>query len=132
MALLPALPGHDQPRREGVAVTEDRIEFHLWNWSRWMGVRVVALPPGAPKKASGGMGVSHRSDVDTMTRAADNRCAAAVDAIIDGLSPIERAAIHHFHLEAVFRFPRVGLGAEKAYALARDRIGFELDRRGIP
>lgn len=116
-------------------MTESRITWHLDNWAYWQRAPESGRggpPRGYPSAAGSGVGVQRRSNLDSMIDAADARCAKVVDAILDGLRPIERAAVHHFHLAAVFRFPHIGMSAERAYARARDEVRLGLIRRGIP
>lgn len=116
-------------------MNEDRVSWHLDNWAYWQRAPEAgrgAAPRGYPSAASSGMGIQRRSNFDSMCDTADARCARAVDAILDGLRPIERASVHHFHLSAVFRFPRTGMSAERAYARARDAVRLGLISRGIP
>lgn len=121
-------------------MTDDRITWHLENWAYWQRddssrTRSSLDDPerGAySSRASGGMGVSSRSDFDSMCDAQDRRCADAVDAILwQECRPLEREAVTHLHLASVFRFARVGYLVRDAYATARQKVGRGLDRRGI-
>ena len=110
-------------------VTDDRLDFHLWNWANWhrssvaATVRALWYPAGAS-----GMAVSHGSDFDGMVAEVDHRCAEAVESALDDCPTAERCAVHHVHLHAVYR-PRIGLDA--AYGSARLRLAAGLDERGI-
>jgi hypothetical protein len=108
-------------------MTDDRIDWHLWNWERWMR-RDRGRGAGYPRQASGGIGRSHRSDFDTMVETADSRCARAVDAIVGGLTPACRGALYNKHGLAVFRGIRDEPGH---YDEARRVIGRKLTRKGI-
>ena len=44
---------------------------------------------------------------------------------------LRRNAVHHLHLYAVFRFPRLGQCVEEAYARAREHVRNGLLARGI-
>lgn len=113
-------------------MTDERLDWHLANWAEYMRPRQSDYGRGYSGRASGGMGQSGSRDFDTMVEAADSDCARAVDAIICGsCTPIEQCAVHHYHLGAVFRFQRIGRGAELAYESAREKIGAGLVQRGI-
>jgi len=120
-----------EPQRLGRGMPEDRLTWHLDNWSEWQRDRHADFGRGAPHRASGGIQSGSSRDFDSMVAEVDLKCAKAVDVVIDDLSPVERAAVFHIHMGAVYRFPRVGLGAEVAYARAREGIRAGLLRRGI-
>ena len=109
-----------------IGMTDDRVDWHLWNWSQWMRRNSHRL--GYPRLASGGMGRSAHSDFDEMVQAADARCARAVDAIIEALPAAQRIAVHHKLLASVYR---VRADLATSYADACDRIRRELMRKGI-
>lgn len=108
----------------GRAMMDDaRIDWHLWNWERWMqDGRIVR---GYPSRASVGGSTASR-DFDAMVADADNRCAMACDAIIESLPLREHAAVYSAHLTAVRRVDLTG-----AYDTAKAKIGRSLDRRGV-
>jgi hypothetical protein len=115
-------------------MSEARLEWHLDNWAEWQFKRENR--GGYPTRASGGIGLRASNTFDSMVQAADDRCARAVEAILDGLMPAERAAVWHFHLGVdfnvqVFRFPHVGYGAERLYEQAREKIRKGLVSKGI-
>jgi hypothetical protein len=64
-----------------------------------------------------------------MVDAADMRCARVVDALVGSLNLIERAAINHEYLYAVFRHGRDAL--PQALASARFKIACWLVIRGV-
>ena len=107
-------------------MTEDRVDWHLANWARWM--RDGHVGTGYSSRASGGIGQSSNSDFESMCKNADNRCAFAVQAVIDGLSDAKRCALHHEYLHAVYllKWP-----LDVALREARYLVGRDLDRRGI-
>lgn len=107
---------------------DDRLEWHLWNWAQWH-ARDYKVGRGYPPRGLSGMGCSGASDFDSMVAAVDARCAAAVEAILDGMPPAQRGAIHAIHLHAVYRFPRLNLQA--CYEGACERLRKGLDSRGI-
>ena len=109
-----------------VAEQEDRAEWHLWNWSVWHGRRTNSL--GYPSRGMGGLGCSGSSDFDSMCANADNRCALAVDTIVDDLPPRERAALYNRWIVSVFRFRD---GEDMAYKTAKSKLGKRLWAKGI-
>ena len=117
--------------RDG-GMTDDRLLWHLVNWAEWMEDKRSDFTRGYPSRASGGMGQSQSRDFDAMVATVDTICAKAVDAILDGAcSHAERLSVWHFHLDAVFRFPRLGCGAHICYAAAKEKVRRGLMRRGI-
>lgn len=108
---------------------DDRLDWHLWNWSAWHSRRFGEFRRlWYPARASSGMGRSHGSDFDGMVAVADTRCARAVEAALADCSPAERCSVHHIHLEAVYRLREP---LQDCYALARKRIRDHLTRAGI-
>lgn len=129
------------PRKGDSGMTEARLDWHLDNWGQWQQRDRVGT--GFNRRASGGMisGSHYGRPFDEMVEAADAKCAAAVEAVLDGCSPAERSAVHHRHLAAVFRWRGIDPIAEpeKAQALseapyqrARTAIRRGLVKRGIP
>lgn len=82
---------------------------------------------GYPTKSLGMHSQASR-DFDEMVDVADARCAAAVDAIIDGLTPRYRAALYHCHLGTSWRYM---MGWDTCYLLACEQIRNSLRARGI-
>lgn len=115
--------------RARVYMTEDRIDWHLWNWERWMTFNSV--PGRLPRCASGG--VSGYTSLDWDSSAdyfeLDIRLGAAVQAVIDGLSQRQQIAVkvQHGIMSAVYRLR----DHSDAYEQARAEIGCGLHRRGI-
>lgn len=107
-------------------MTEDRVEWHLWNFANWErgGWRgQLAMP-----SRSGCVQVDH-ADFDKMVEEADRRCAEATGAVISALPANERAAVHAKHLETLWTLPERVLGLY--YRSAVGLVGRGLDRRGI-
>jgi hypothetical protein len=113
-------------------MNDERLGWHLENWAAWQADHAHDFGRGYPTRASGGFVSRSSQDFSSMVHKADRACARAVDAILDGCTPIEKAAVSHFHLAAVFRFPRLGMAAENAYQSAREKIRRGLLARGIP
>lgn len=109
-------------------MTEDRLDWHLWNWGNWMhGGKSSHLH--YRDSASSGMGKSHGSQFDEMVEDADARCAEATDGCIESLSPKGKAAIYAHHLGG----PWFDEGPSLAvfYRAACINIARRLDRMGI-
>lgn len=108
-------------------MTINRLEFHFDNWRRWM--RKDDVTEGAPRSAAGCVGGGYSQSFDDMADASDIRCARIVDALVSSLTPLERAAIYHEYLYAVFRHGRDQL--DEALNRARSRIAAWLVIRGV-
>lgn len=106
---------------------EARLEWHFDNWRRWM--RQDSVTDGAPSKAAGCVGGGYSQTFDEMADAQDIRVARVVDALVNSLTPIERAAIYHQYLYAVFRHGRDAL--QQALEGARLKVAGWLVVRGV-
>lgn len=109
-------------------VTNDRLEWHLWNWERYIHsgeMRQLWFS----KRAAVCVGNGTVADFDALCAVEDNRCALAVDAAVNSLPSVQRCAVHHKHTAAVFRFPRANLETE--YEQAKVSIRRHLMRTGI-
>lgn len=130
-SLLRVRPGtsylHARPR---LRISDDRIDYLLQLWADWQQNHVSDYGRGYPSRSSV-CGISHATSFDDMVAESDRRIARAVDAVITSLPPVQRAAIHHMHLHAVYRFPRLGRGFEIAYSAAFEALRRGLQRRGI-
>lgn len=111
---------------DDAGMTGERLDWMLWNWERWMHRSSHRL--GYKPTASGGMGRSGSDDFDEMVDRADSRCAQAVDALVEGLTPAQHAAVYHKHLAAAFR---VRGDLDALYRDACEAIRRGLVRRGI-
>lgn len=80
-------------------------------------------------KASIGLECYTNPDTDAAYENADLEAAQATDAAIGDLTPVERAAIHHAYLDAVYRFPREQF--EVVLARAEQRVQESLERKGV-
>lgn len=107
--------------------TPERVEFHLLNWARYMrtGKEVVGHRKSIPGLSNGGASKHFEDMLDDV----DLACAKVVDAIIEGLSPVEQAALHNAYLWAVFRGTRTDLNM--ALGRAKAQVGFQLAKRGV-
>jgi len=113
---------------ETECVVDDRLAWHLDNWRKWM--HSGALKGlGAPGKSCGFVGGGYNNDFDSMCITADRQSAEIMDAMIQSLTAVQQAAIHHRYLHAVFRFPR-GNYAE-ALLLACTKLRAGMGARGL-
>lgn len=118
-------PREKEPLIAGMS--EARLEWHFDNWKRWM--KKDDVTDGYPGKAAGCVGGGYSQSFDDMVDDADVRCARIVDALVSSLTPLERAAICHQYLYAVFRHGRGELA--QALERARLRIAAWLVIRGV-
>lgn len=108
-------------------MSEARLEWHFDNWRRWM--RQDSVTDGAPGKAAGCVGGGYSQTFDDMADAQDIRVARVLDALVNSLTPLERAAVYHQYLYAVFRHGRDAL--QQALDTSRVRIARGLVERGV-
>lgn len=80
------------------------LDWHFQNWARWMGLD--RMTRGYPSRACGCTSWGDSWDNDTAEARSERKQAACVNALIEGLKPSQRAAIHHRYLHAVFQFTR--------------------------
>ena len=103
----------------------DYLELHLLNWATWMrhdiGVR------GYPQKALGLATGGASEEFDHMLEDEEKRIARVTDTVINDLPPIQRCALHHCYLHAVFRFRDYTATLDAA----RDGVRAGLKRKGI-
>ena len=85
-------------------MSEARLEWHFDNWRRYM--RRDSVTDGYPGKAAGCVGGGYSQSFDDMADASDVRCARVLDALVSSLEHMERAAVYHQYLYAVFRHGR--------------------------
>ena len=108
-------------------MSEARLEWHFDNWRRYM--RRDSVTDGYPGKAAGCVGGGYSQTFDDMADASDVRCARIVDSLVSSLGNLERAAIYHQYLYAVFRHGRGQL--QEALQRARLRVAAWLVIRGV-
>jgi len=101
----------------------------LWaRWQRsWSAADELGYPKACPMFRGVRSGVASEDTFDHLCEQADGWAAGVMDALIDGLSPIERAAIYHKHLHAVFR----GRDLDAAYARALESLGRAMASKGL-
>lgn len=113
----------------GPTLTQDRIEWHMWNWEQWMHRRTQE---GLPSSTANGFDDLPTYDRDS-ERGFELYCinsAEAVQAVIEGFSLRLRLAVNVQHglVAAVFRLPG---GHAAAYEEACALVGSQLAKRGI-
>jgi hypothetical protein len=116
-----------EPLEINVGAPEDRVEWHLYNWARFMRTGSYDIL-GMPGRACGGMGISHSADFDQLADQADRAAARTCDAVIRDLKPLEQKAIRCAYLGEMWESP-LQEGAVLVVAKEAMRIG--LNRRGI-
>lgn len=116
-----------EPEKSIGGMPLSRLEFHFDNWKRWM--KKDDVTDGYPGKACGCVGGGYSQSFDDMVDAADVRCARIVDSVVNSLTPVERAAIYHEYLYAVFRSGREDL--KVVLDRARLRVAGWLVERGV-
>lgn len=101
------------------------VEYYLDIWVRDQRSSKPRL--GAPKKAAGFIGGGYGENRELMADwqdEADHKAIGVIDATLEDMTPVERAAVAHVKSYAVFRFPREPV--EAAYRRARIKIGIRL------
>jgi hypothetical protein len=94
------------------------VLYHRIGGTRRLGVKVA------------GFWSAGNSDFDQMVHACDMRDAIAVDTVVWDLPNLERTAVLHVHLQAVFRTNR-GESLEVVYPRARVTMSAKLRRKRI-
>jgi hypothetical protein len=103
------------------------VDWNLENWARFQ--REGGLPKGAPDHASGGAKGFLNMDFDGMCERMDGDLASITGVVVAQLQPIERCALHHVYLEAVYQFRREGLDTVLQRAKRNVEVG--LRKRGV-
>ena len=108
-------------------MTSERIEWHLWNWTNWM--QQPSRQGTFSNRASGGLRGYTNFDIESEYEEADRVAAAAVQAILDGMTQRLRIAVYVQHgvMSAVYRVR----DADAAYVEACSLLGAQLARRGL-
>lgn len=108
-------------------VDYDRVEWHLWNWARYMRTGGYA-GLSISGRASGGIGISHSADFDQLADLADRSSARACDAVIRDLKPLEQKAIRCAYLGEDWTRPEHE-GA--VLVVAKESVRLGLNKRGV-
>jgi hypothetical protein len=114
-------------------ITDGRLDELLTIWERWMREsteKVMGL--GYPAQATGCHVEPWGYWEDTAQleyEAMEYGQAESINAAIEDLEPLQRMAIHHEHLAAVFRFVREDI--EECYCAARQALRAVLPMRGV-
>lgn len=114
----------DQPAQPS---DEQTLDWHLDNWARWM--RRGRNDKGYPGRACGCTSWGDAWDDDTVFDRMDAQRASCVNALVNDLAPVPRAALCHRYLEAVYQFPRGNYAA--ALEAGRAAIAKGLQSRGM-
>lgn len=112
-----------------LGLSPDRVEWHLWNWERWM--EHSRSPGKISKRASGGIVGYTGCDGDYTEEyeECDRQAAAAVQALLDGMVPWLRLSVYVRHgITAVYR---IHGDVEVAYCQACATISVGMARRGF-
>ena len=118
---------------DAIDVEDERLAWYLHNWAVWhLARKNVGSPSSYPTHAAVQYDARRSKTFEELIGQADADCGEAVEAILDDdCTPIERIAVHHFHIAKVFRFPHVGAGAEVCYANACQKIKAGMLARGL-
>lgn len=106
---------------------DGRLDELLDLWAAWMRSTSHLRELWYPDGACGCVGGGYSQSFEDMVIAADQRAAEAVDACIESLTSVQRCAVLHKHLYAVFRFRDL----ENAYLEARTALALGLPMRGV-
>ena len=96
-------------------MTNDRLEWQLFNWSEYMKRDTHRL--GYPSKSmclSTG-GASGEDEFEIMCNTADTSCAQKMDSIIDSISLPQRTAVNHVWLKVSHHYATQELDLIEAY-----------------
>lgn len=110
-------------------MTQDRVDWHLWNWSQWMQTGQYATL--TVKLASLESGHTRSRSFDDMLEDGDRAAAKATNAVVGDLSkgPVPlRQAIESYYLGHAWRSSLI---LTPIVDLAREKIGLGLDRKGF-
>jgi hypothetical protein len=108
---------------------EDRVLWHLSNWKLHMQPHLMEERNlGAPKRASGGIGISHTADFEQLADNADRVVADWIDAIILDLPAIEQKALR---CEYLYEKWESRTPIHLVLVLARESVRRGMDKRGI-
>lgn len=109
-------------------MTEDRVSWHLWNWTRIHHMSREA-GEGYPSRAVVGDNYTSGFDFDREWDTVCKRLAEATEAAIEDLPPIYRDSVYAHDLGGPWLLPVIALGIH--YRAAIPLIGRGLDKRGI-
>jgi hypothetical protein len=103
-----------------------RVEWYCGNWADWMlrSNDARGYGPGAV-----GFNSTGSLSFEDMCAAGDVRVARITSTAIEDLPVVERVAIHHAFLQAVWRFNREPF--EMVYPRAIANLGERLERKGL-
>ena len=95
-------------------MTNDRLDWHLDNWSIWMkrDTHKLGYPSKSLCMSSGGS--SGDDEFDIMCDEADINCAQKMDGLVDSITLPQRTAINHVWLQVKHHYPTQDLDYEEA------------------
>ena len=114
-----------------LAMTEqqDRLEWHLENWARWMGSGGTTDLRG-PNHAHGCTSWGDSWDSEAVYERMERRCAGIMDAMIGSLPPAQQAAILcEYEVARAFNFPRGNY--HELLVLAKAKLRSMMHSRGL-
>lgn len=104
-------------------LSEDRLDWHLWNWARWVEAKWDAELAYTISTATSGP-----ASFDDLCVEMDRYCANVTRAAINSLTPVEACSIFNRLMNDVFRFRG---SPEAAWQSARARLARDLYTRGL-
>jgi hypothetical protein len=115
--------------RDLMRLIDQRADWHLANWARWMRTCEVGIgyPHASAGLSSGGL-VSGDDSFDHMADEADRQTAKIADAAINELDPRSQCAISNVYLASVFRF-RGDIG--EVFQAAAEEFWRRAKRKGL-
>ena len=119
------MPDHIYSREQ---IPDARLAHHLENWCTWMHTGATEYLK-APGKSCGFVAGGYSTDFEEMCMVADRQAAEIMDALITSLQPIQRAAVNHRYLRAVYRFPKSNY--DEILHGAFDRLRAGMAERGL-
>lgn len=106
----------------------DALARMLDDWAGWQ--RSYRMRLGYPTRSLSGAGGTTECSYDELYASVDAAMFEAIDAAIDDLQPIQRAAVlRRYGVAAVFRFPRENYAEQ--LDRAHDALMRALPRRGV-
>jgi hypothetical protein len=110
----------------GVISDNTPLDTHLDTWARYMRRWRASDDVGYPDHSAGfgeaAGGAVCDDTFEHLCDSADAYAARAMEAIIDGLPPDQRAAVYHVHLAAVFRMRDLPGSYERARIAIRQKL----------
>lgn len=123
---------HVATRERIGTMEESRLNWHLDNWTAYLYRSDIKAELDFSQCQTWANAKNHTSQtLEEMLVPVDQRCAEAVDGVVESLPFPARNAVHHVHIAAVYRFTE-RIDPMQAYDWARGAIARGLLKRGIP